>query len=111
LFSENSLELFEELAGGAGDVDAARDAALTILDALYDAGGFGALGTVGALAGIHCFFAVAGLGYLRHGVSPDTKFVVLARGRISMHEILVCILSSDNFPGVKLKRRTAARNL
>ena len=60
------LELFEELAGGAGDVDAARDAALTVLDALDDAGGLGALRAIGALVRIHNLVTVAGLGNLCH---------------------------------------------
>ena len=60
------LELFEELAGGAGDVDAAGDTALTVLDALDDAGGLGALRAIGALVSIHDLLTVAGLGNLRH---------------------------------------------
>src|ERR1700679_2137435 len=60
------LELFEELADRAGDVDSAGDAALAVLDALDDAGGLGALGTVGALLCIHDLFAVAGLANLCH---------------------------------------------
>ena len=60
------LELFEEFAGRAGDVDSAGDAALAVLDALDDTSGFGALGTVGALLCIHDLFAVAGLGNLCH---------------------------------------------
>lgn len=60
------LQLFEELAGGAGDVDAARNAALTILDALDDAGGFGALRAIRALVGIHDLLTVASLGNLCH---------------------------------------------
>src|ERR1700679_1101608 len=60
------LELFEELADRAGDVDSAGDAALAVLDALDDAGGLGALGTIGALLCIHDLLAVAGLGNLCH---------------------------------------------
>ncbi len=60
------LELLEEVAGGAGDVDATGDVTLAIFDALDDAGGLGALGTVGALVGIHDLFPVAGFGNLRH---------------------------------------------
>jgi hypothetical protein len=41
------LELFVKIAGRAGDVDSAGDAALTVFDPLHDAGGFAALGTVG----------------------------------------------------------------
>ena|ERR1039458_447247 len=52
------LELFVKLASRAGDEDAARDVALTVLDPLDDAGGFGALGTVGALGCIHYLLAV-----------------------------------------------------
>ena len=43
----SGLELFEKLACRAGDVDSAGDAALAVFDALHDAGGFAALGTVG----------------------------------------------------------------
>ena len=64
--SQRGLELFEELARRAGDIDSARDAALTILHTLDDAGGFGALRTVRALVSIHYLLAVAGLGNLRH---------------------------------------------
>jgi hypothetical protein len=60
------LELFEEIAGRAGDVNSARNAALTILDALDDAGGFGALRAIRALIGIHDLLAVACLGNLCH---------------------------------------------
>src|SRR6266851_833011 len=61
-----SLELFEEVAGRAGDVDSAGGAALAVLDALDDAGWFGALRTIGALVSIHDLLTVAGLGNLRH---------------------------------------------
>ena len=63
---ENCLEFFEEVARRAGDIHSARSTALTILDALDDAGGFGALRTIGALVGIHDLLTVAGLGNLRH---------------------------------------------
>ena len=65
-----ALELLVEVAGRAGDVDSAGDSALAVLDALYDADGFGALGTVGALGGIHCFLTVAGFGYFCHDDFP-----------------------------------------
>ena len=64
--TEVYLELLEEVASRAGDVDSAGDAALAVLDALDDAGGLGALGTIGALLCIHDLFAVAGFGNLRH---------------------------------------------
>ncbi len=64
---KDGLEFFEEVAGRAGDIDSAGDAALTILDPLDDASGFGAFGAVGAPAGVHDLFTVAGLGNLRHG--------------------------------------------
>ena len=60
------LELLEEVARRAGDIHSARSTALTVLDALDDAGGFGALRTVGALVSIHDLLTVAGLGNLRH---------------------------------------------
>ena len=64
------LELLEEVAGRAGDVDSAGCAALAVLDPLDDAGGLGALGTIGALAGVHCFFTVACFGYFGHDETP-----------------------------------------
>jgi hypothetical protein len=64
------LELLEELASRAGDVNSARNPALAVLDALHDAGGFGALRTIGALVGVHDLFTVAGLGNLRHNSLP-----------------------------------------
>jgi hypothetical protein len=63
------LQFLEKIARRAGDVNSARSAALTILHALDDAGGFGALGTVGALVGIHNLLTVAGFGNLRHNAS------------------------------------------
>jgi hypothetical protein len=69
-FLGDGLELLEEVAGRAGDVDAAGDAALAILDALDDARGLFALGAGGALE--FCFFlTIAGL--CSHGVSPETR--------------------------------------
>jgi hypothetical protein len=68
--SRCGLELFEEVAGRAGDVDSAGGSALAVLDPLDDAGWFGALGTVGALGGIHCFLTVAGFGYFCHDETP-----------------------------------------
>jgi hypothetical protein len=60
------LEFFEEIARRAGDINSAGSAALTVLDALDDAGGFGALRAIGALVGVHDLLTVAGLGNLRH---------------------------------------------
>jgi hypothetical protein len=60
------LEFFEEIARRTGDIDSAGSAALTVLDTLDDAGGFGALRTIGALVGVHDLLTVAGLGNLRH---------------------------------------------
>ncbi len=68
--SQCGLELFEEVAGRAGDVDSAGGSALAVLDPLDDAGGFGALRTVGALVGIHDLCAVTGFGNLSHNESP-----------------------------------------
>jgi hypothetical protein len=62
----NGLEFFEEIARRAGDIDSAGSATLTVLDALDDAGGFGALRAIGALVGVHDLLTVAGLGNLRH---------------------------------------------
>src|SRR5262249_21933647 len=61
-----TLELFVEFAAGAGNKDAARNVALTVLYPLYDAGRLAALGAVGALGGIHHFLAVRRLGDLGH---------------------------------------------
>ena len=62
------LKFFVEVAGGARDVDAARNAALAVLHALDDACGFAALGTVGRLRRVHYFLAVTCFGYLGHRV-------------------------------------------
>jgi len=67
IYLTRSLEFFEEVADGAGDVDAAGDATLTILDALDDAGGLRAFGAVGTSGGVHDLFTVAGFGNLCHG--------------------------------------------
>ena len=74
-----SLELFEELAGRAGDVDSAGGSAFAVLDALYDASGLGALGAIGALVSIHDLLTVAGLGNLRH----DDLFSLLRMFRLA----------------------------
>ena len=63
---ESKLEFFEEIARRTGDIHSAGSTALTVLDALYDAGRFGALRTIGALVGVHDLLTVAGLGNLRH---------------------------------------------
>ena len=69
------LEFFEEIACRAGDIHSAGSTALTVFDTLDDAGGFGALRTVGALVRIHNFLTVAGLGNLRHNAySPWYKY-------------------------------------
>jgi hypothetical protein len=67
------LKLFVEIAGGAGDVYAARDAALAVFDPLDDAGGLVALGTIGALGRVHYLLAVCCLGDLSHGNSVSSK--------------------------------------
>src|SRR5215469_18710686 len=54
------LQLLEELAGGARDVNAARDAAFPVFHALDDARRLAALGAIRALGGIHDLFAVGG---------------------------------------------------
>ena len=60
------LEFFEEIARRTRDVDSARSTALTVLDTLDNAGGFGALWAIRALVGIHDLLTVAGLGNFRH---------------------------------------------
>ena len=60
------LQLLKELARRARDVYTARNIALTIFDALDDAGGFTALWAVGAFGGVHDLFAISGLGNLCH---------------------------------------------
>ena len=60
------LQLLEELAGRAGDVDSARDAAFAVFYALDDARGLAALGAIGALGGVHDLLAVCGFCDLRH---------------------------------------------
>src|ERR1700751_3373924 len=68
------LEFFEEVARRAGDIHSARSTALAVLDTLDDAGGFGALGTIRALVGIHDLLTVAGLGNFRHNADlPGTN--------------------------------------
>ncbi len=64
-----ALELFVELASGAGDVHPARHAAFPILDALHNAGRLGALGTIGALGGVHFLLTVTGFRNLCHDLS------------------------------------------
>jgi hypothetical protein len=61
------LELLVEVAGGAGNVDAAGDAAFAVLDALDDAGGLLALGAIGALGGVHHLVTACNFGNLSHG--------------------------------------------
>ena len=60
------LEFFEEIARRAGDIYSAGRTPLPVLNTLDDAGGFGALGTIRALVGIHDLLTVAGLGNFRH---------------------------------------------
>jgi hypothetical protein len=64
-----ALELFVELASGAGDIHPARHAAFPILNTLHNAGRLGALGTIRALGGIHFLFTVARFRNLCHGLS------------------------------------------
>jgi len=59
-------ELLVEFAGGAGDENAARDAAFAVFDPLNDAGGLAALGAIRALGGVHYLLAVCCLGNLGH---------------------------------------------
>ena len=64
-----SLEFLEEIARRAGDINSARNTALTVLHALHNASWFGALRTIRALVSIHDLLTVAGLGNLRHNSS------------------------------------------
>jgi hypothetical protein len=56
--SSKALEFFVELAGGTGNEDSARDAALTVLHPFYDTRGFSALGAIGALGCVHDLFTI-----------------------------------------------------
>ena len=60
------LQLLVKVAGGAGDIDAAGDAAFAVLRALDDAGWFAALRTIRGFRGIHLFFAIGCLCNLGH---------------------------------------------
>jgi hypothetical protein len=53
-----ALQLLEEFARGARDINPARDVAFAIFNAFDDACGLAALGTIRALGGIHDLFAV-----------------------------------------------------
>jgi hypothetical protein len=64
-----SLKLLVEFAGRARDKNPAGDAAFAVFDALRDASGFAALGTVSALSSVHNFLAICGLGNLGHWFS------------------------------------------
>jgi hypothetical protein len=74
------LELLVELAGGAGNKNSTGDAALAIFDALDDACGLAALGTVGALGGVHHLLAICSFGDLGHYFSCFGYEVILAFG-------------------------------
>jgi len=99
------LQLLVEFAGRAGDVHAARDAAFAVFDALDDARGLGALRTVGALGGVHHFFAVAGLGNLGHGLLPESDVGALVMGarrpRVFAKSHLICAGSSEKSGGAR----------
>jgi hypothetical protein len=58
ILQEQRLQFFVELTSRAGDEDAARNIALTILHALDDPGGLFTLRTVGALGRVHHLLAV-----------------------------------------------------
>src|SRR5690242_3460181 len=64
-----SLKLLKELAGRAGDEDAAGHAPLAVFHPLHDAGGLAAFGAIRALGGVH-LLAVRGLCDFCH-VAPD----------------------------------------
>ena len=71
------LELLVKLAGRARDINTAGNIPFAIFHALYDAGGFAALGTVRALGGIHHFFAIRRFGDLSHGSYSPAKVMRL----------------------------------
>jgi hypothetical protein len=56
--SQFELQLLEEFAGRARDVNPARNAAFAVFDALDDARRLAALGAIGALSGVHDLLAV-----------------------------------------------------
>ncbi len=62
------LQLFVKLANRAGNIHAARHAALAVLHAFHNPGRFRALGAIRALSGIHFLFTVARFRNLGHNV-------------------------------------------
>src|SRR6185437_8549051 len=77
------LQLFVEIARGAGDIDTARSAALTVFHALHDARRFRALRTVCAFGSVHFLFTIPGFGNLGHTsillrLGPDTPDAIHA---------------------------------
>src|SRR5579863_8042906 len=62
----SNLKLFVEIADRAGDIHSTRNAALAVFDALDDARGLAALGTVGRLRRVHYLLAVACFGNFSH---------------------------------------------
>jgi hypothetical protein len=73
-----SLQLFEELARRARDIDSAGSAALAIFHAFDDARGLAALGTIGALAGVHYFFTVRGFCNFRSYCHESFLLILIA---------------------------------
>lgn len=65
-----NLELLEELASRAGDINATRDAAFTVLGAFHDPGRFAALGAIRGLGRVHLFLTVSCFCDLCHGDCP-----------------------------------------
>ena len=65
--AESSLQLLEELAGRARNVNPARDAALAVLDPLHNTRRLAALRAIRALGGVHDLLAVRCLCNLSHG--------------------------------------------
>jgi hypothetical protein len=75
------LKLFVEVAGGAGNVNAAGNSPFAILHPLHDTRSFIALWAFHTFGGVHHFGTVCGLGYLCHGsillwagLLPGTQF-------------------------------------
>jgi hypothetical protein len=64
---KSSLQLLEELAGRARNVNPARDAALAVLNPFHDARSLAALRAIRALGGVHDLLAVRRRCNLSHG--------------------------------------------
>src|SRR3977135_1203863 len=74
---KSSLQLLEELAGRARNVNPARDAPLAVLNPFHNARSLAALRAIRALGSVHDLLAVCCLCNLSHGchwfAAPDKK--------------------------------------